>query len=780
MIYPKMEEYTEVMQYPHLSLSDNELKNGIVKKSGYGIPIPVTGGFALTYTVECSTKKYAVRCFHRPAPNIEEKYTKISSQLKKLSKEFFVDFDYQAQGICINGKHYPIVKMEWAEGVTLGEFFENNFNNNASLTNLSISLLNLSQYLEKNKIAHGDIQTGNVMVSNDGKMIKLIDYDGLYLESLKNLGSSETGHVNFQHPLRQKLNPYNERIDRFSLIVVWLATISLIEDSNLWKKTKSDFDNFVFRANDFISPASSQTFGLLTSYPRLKKFIADFASICNSNNLDQIPSLFNFVQGNSSFVPTTITTREFTGTIDVTSYISPYPVIDATNFAACVDQIGNLVEVIGQITYVKEGTATNGSPYIFINFGDWRKKIFKVAIWGEGINTLNEKPNYRWKGKWVSIKGLMDKPYTGKKQDGSLYTNISITVSKKGQMNVIDKQEATLRLNAYQSRPSFEEVIATPEPTKPKDNNTNILAELRRIQEEKRQADLRAKQKAEEEKRQADLRAKQKAEEEKRQADLRARQKAEEEKRQADLRARQKAEEEKRQADLRARQKSNQLKLAIVSLITVLVLGTIIYTLFKQNNVSESTHSNTYFNNTSEITKQVSKNVSYSSTKSKNQNSEYKGDASTLDLHMNEKPETDLINKDIKKSAAVKNVTKTIPEPKSEVVIGKPKPVVEKSVAPTLSSNGQINAKQASQHIGERATVCGQVAQVKEFSKGYYLNLGNTYPHQDATVLVWSSNVDKFDNLTSFEGSPICVDGMINTYKGVPQIEMKSPSQINN
>ena len=89
-------------------------------------------------------------------------------------------------------------------------------------------------------------------------------------------------------------------------------------------------------------------------------------------------------------------------------------------------------------------------------------------------------------------------------------------------MNVIDKQEATLRLNAYQSRPSFEEVIATPEPTKPKDNNTNILAELRRIQEEKRQADLRAKQKAEEEKRQADLRAKQKAEEEKRQADLRA------------------------------------------------------------------------------------------------------------------------------------------------------------------------------------------------------------------------------------------------------------------
>ena len=146
-----MEEYTEVMQYPHLSLSDNELKNGIVKKSGYGIPIPVTGGFALTYTVECSTKKYAVRCFHRPAPNIEEKYTKISSQLKKLSKEFFVDFDYQAQGICINGKHYPIVKMEWAEGVTLGEFFENNFNNNASLTNLSISLLNLSQYLEKNK-----------------------------------------------------------------------------------------------------------------------------------------------------------------------------------------------------------------------------------------------------------------------------------------------------------------------------------------------------------------------------------------------------------------------------------------------------------------------------------------------------------------------------------------------------------------------------------------------------------------------------------------------------
>ena len=40
---------------------------------------------------------------------------------------------------------------------------------------------------EKNNIAHGDIQPGNVLVSKDGKNITFVDYDGMFYHLLKDL-----------------------------------------------------------------------------------------------------------------------------------------------------------------------------------------------------------------------------------------------------------------------------------------------------------------------------------------------------------------------------------------------------------------------------------------------------------------------------------------------------------------------------------------------------------------------------------------------------------------
>lgn len=91
-----------------------------------------------------------------------------------------------------------------------------------------------------------------------------------------------------------------------------------------------------------------------------------------------------------------------------------------------------------------------------------------------------------------------------------------------------------------------------------------------------------------------------------------------------------------------------------------------------------------------------------------------------------------------------------------------------------------VSAKEAQKYIGEQKIVCGQVEQVKKFNKGFYLNLGNRFPYQEATLVIWSNNADKFDNLSSYEGNLICVNGLIDTYKGSPQIELSEPSQIQN
>lgn len=445
MSYPSFEKYNEAFQLHSKLLTDSELAKGNVKKTGLGVPLAISGGFALTYTIECGSKKYAVRCFHKESKSLEQRYLEISKKLKSLSSAFFLDFEFQPKGIIVDGNSYPIIKMAWAVGTTLGEFLDDNYDNQLYITNLSNALVKLSEYLEGNSVSHGDIQTGNLMISNSGSSIQLIDYDGMYIDSIASLGSAELGHINFQHPYRAKLNPYNSKLDRFSLILLWLACKALATDSTIWDKTKSDQDSVVFRSTDFTNPNASQTFALLSTYPALKEHVKNFAAICNVTKLESIPSLSDFITGlnipNLSNVH--IISKNVSRAVIVNEYVSPYPVISAMDYNACLQQIGNQVEVIGKITDVTQNFTRYGKPYVFINFGDWKGNIFKITIWSEGLDAIIDKPDSSWIGKWVSIKGLMEAPYKSKKYK---YSHISITVSKKGQYFIIDEIEAKKRL----------------------------------------------------------------------------------------------------------------------------------------------------------------------------------------------------------------------------------------------------------------------------------------------------------------------------------------------
>lgn len=89
-----------------------------------------------------------------------------------------------------------------------------------------------------------------------------------------------------------------------------------------------------------------------------------------------------------------------------------------------------------------------------------------------------------------------------------------------------------------------------------------------------------------------------------------------------------------------------------------------------------------------------------------------------------------------------------------------------------------VPASSSYKHIGDYRVVCGHVAQIKEFSKGQYLNLGTSYPNQDMTVVVWNSDIANFDNVFQYEGRELCVKGSISSYNGSPQMVLSSTSQI--
>jgi serine/threonine protein kinase len=439
MTYPSLEQYQEALQHPRVALLDGDLKNGSIATSGLGLPKVMCGGFALTYTISVGAGKYAVRCFHKQSPDLEMRYKAVSSKLKALSSNYFLPFEFQPQGVQVQGAKFPIVKMAWAAGDTLGEFVSDNFRNGSALAALRESIVKLASYLEAQLIAHGDLQPGNLMVSQGGRLIQLIDYDGMFVPEIKQLGAAEIGHRNFQHPSRTGAN-FNASLDRFSFISLVVALKALERNPDLWDESQSDWDSFVFRFSDFSDPASSKVFKKLISDPASSNDAKSFASICLSG-FDQVPSLADFLAGKG------IPYRQFeikSRSVEPASYSSQYPVLSAADYHVFVKNIGNMVELVGKVVEVKHGTTKKGGrSYIFVNFGPWQGSIVKLSIWPAALAKMKNAPSSSLVGSWISVVGLVEPVYSSKKYR---YSHIAIDISSQNQIKHISSEEARFRL----------------------------------------------------------------------------------------------------------------------------------------------------------------------------------------------------------------------------------------------------------------------------------------------------------------------------------------------
>jgi DNA/RNA endonuclease YhcR with UshA esterase domain len=98
-------------------------------------------------------------------------------------------------------------------------------------------------------------------------------------------------------------------------------------------------------------------------------------------------------------------------------------------------------------------------------------------------------------------------------------------------------------------------------------------------------------------------------------------------------------------------------------------------------------------------------------------------------------------------------------------------------------SAAEVGIGDASKHIGETATVCDVVASAKFLSASRrqptFLNLGEPYPDQIFTVVIFGSDRAKFGTPeTSLKDKHICVTGKIQEYRGVPEIIVNDPKQL--
>lgn len=100
------------------------------------------------------------------------------------------------------------------------------------------------------------------------------------------------------------------------------------------------------------------------------------------------------------------------------------------------------------------------------------------------------------------------------------------------------------------------------------------------------------------------------------------------------------------------------------------------------------------------------------------------------------------------------------------------------------SEQSKITAHDAKDYIGQIKIVCGKVASTKYANKSRgkptFLNLDKPYPNHIFIVLIWGSNRHKFSNPPEvfYRDKSICVSGLIENYKGIPEIIVEEPKQI--
>ena len=101
-----------------------------------------------------------------------------------------------------------------------------------------------------------------------------------------------------------------------------------------------------------------------------------------------------------------------------------------------------------------------------------------------------------------------------------------------------------------------------------------------------------------------------------------------------------------------------------------------------------------------------------------------------------------------------------------------------------LAQERALTAAEANDHVGETATVCGVVASARyaASSRGQptFLNLDQPYPNQLFTVVIWGSARGAFPMApeVAYRAKRICVTGLIDTYRGSPQIAVRDPAAI--
>ena len=264
MQYPLISEYVKAIQDAGDNLEQLAYLTPVL--DDHGEPYRSSGAFAVVFKMQdkSSGKYYALKCFTEEQEGRADAYRQIADELDLLDSPYITSVKYMEKELFVDSQceedEFPVLLMDWVEGETMEAYIAANYRNQSAMLMLSYRFGKMAAWLRTQSFAHGDIKPDNIIVRPDGSL-SLVDYDGMFVPSMKGCKSPTVGTKDFSHPLRT-VDDFDETIDDFSL-----ASIALSLKAISMKSTLLDIygasDRLLFSENDYRNPSNSKVISAL-------------------------------------------------------------------------------------------------------------------------------------------------------------------------------------------------------------------------------------------------------------------------------------------------------------------------------------------------------------------------------------------------------------------------------------------------------------------------------------------------------------------------------------
>ena len=264
MQYPLISEYVKAIQ----DAGDNleQLAHLTPVLDDHGEPYRSSGAFAVVFKMQDKStgKYYALKCFTEEQQGRAEAYRQIADELDMVDSPYITSVKYMEKELFVDSQceedEFPVLLMDWVEGETMETYIAANYHNQSAMSLLCYRFGKMAAWLRTQSFSHGDIKPDNIIVRPDGSL-SLVDYDGMFVPSMKGCKSPTVGTKDFCHPLRT-MDDFDETIDDFSL-----ASIALSLKAISMKSTLLDIygasDRLLFSENDYRNPSNSKVISAL-------------------------------------------------------------------------------------------------------------------------------------------------------------------------------------------------------------------------------------------------------------------------------------------------------------------------------------------------------------------------------------------------------------------------------------------------------------------------------------------------------------------------------------